>query len=198
MTRLKQSIELLTLFVGIAGVANGQSNPTVNQTGKHGSCINIVALSGAKVDCSHLTPAQSKALENIPTILKMALENQTYLEEILKRLNEVSTNPPPVVCKDNANCGVSTGQTGGITAGQIVNQEPITWYEWNGVTHKRQGNTFTAVANDRGVGGFSEDGSTRNEQRLEAAKGIGRIGSIQISELAYTTCRAFACRLSPL
>jgi hypothetical protein len=52
---------------------------------------------------------------------------------------------PPVVCKDNANCGVSTGQTGGITAGQIVNLEPVAWYEWNGSSHGRQGNVFTAT-----------------------------------------------------
>jgi hypothetical protein len=52
---------------------------------------------------------------------------------------------PPVVCKDNANCGVSTGQTGGITAGQIINLEPVAWYEWNGSSHKRQGNIFTAT-----------------------------------------------------
>jgi hypothetical protein len=37
---------------------------------------------------------------------------------------------PPVVCTDSANCGVSTGQTGGITAGTVKIDTPplkITW-----------------------------------------------------------------------
>jgi hypothetical protein len=33
---------------------------------------------------------------------------------------------PSVLCKDNANCGVSTGQSGGITAGQVVLAEEST------------------------------------------------------------------------
>lgn len=34
--------------------------------------------------------------------------------------------PPSVVCKDNASCGVSTGQTGGITAGTVfISPKPL-------------------------------------------------------------------------
>jgi hypothetical protein len=79
----------LALLLGVAAIANGQTTPTVTQTAAQSSCVNIVALSGAKVDCSTLTPAQKKALENIPSILKMALENQEYLDEIMKKLDEI-------------------------------------------------------------------------------------------------------------
>jgi hypothetical protein len=144
MLRIRSRAEF-ALLLGVAASAIGQPAPAVHQTATRSFCSNIVALSGAKVDCSHLTPAQAKALGNIPAVLKTALENQVYLEEILQKLNEISTTPPPVVCKDNANCGVSTGQTGGITAGQIVNQEPARWYDWDGDFHSRQGNTFFAM-----------------------------------------------------
>jgi hypothetical protein len=123
MTRTKQIIEATLLF-GIATFANSQTAPVVTQTASQSPCANIVALSGAKVDCSHLTPAQAKALENIPAILKTALENQTYLEEILQRLGAISGSAPSLVCSDNASCVVSTGQTGGITAGTVQVDTP--------------------------------------------------------------------------
>ena len=89
MKRTRTAIELM-LIVWFAAFAIGQTAPTVHQTATRSSCSNIVALSGAKVDCSNLTPAQKKALENIPAILKMALANQDYLDSIMAKLNEMS------------------------------------------------------------------------------------------------------------
>lgn len=107
--------------LGMLGFAHGQTVPPVTQTASQSPCANIVALSGAKVDCSNLSAEQKMALSDIPSILKLALENQNYLDEIMKKLNEMSRNStqPTIVCKDNANCGISSGQIGGITAGQV-------------------------------------------------------------------------------
>jgi hypothetical protein len=60
----------------------------------------------------------------------------------------LASSPQPPMTQDcgGGNCAQSNGQTGGITAGQITNLEPITWYDWNGSAHRRQGNTFSAVA----------------------------------------------------
>ena len=94
----KMSLIELTMLIGVAVFANGQTAPTIHQSAKQSSCSNIVALSGAKVDCTNLTPAQKKALEHIPAILKMAVENQDYLDAIMKKLDELSqASPQPVV-----------------------------------------------------------------------------------------------------
>lgn len=94
MKKTKQVIELV-LFFGFVASANGQTAPTVHQTSTRSSCANIVALSGAKVNCSNLTPAQRKAIESIPSILKTALENQDYLDVIMKKLDEMSASQQP-------------------------------------------------------------------------------------------------------
>lgn len=89
MGRNRAIIELGVAFC-VAISAGSQTTPTVRQTASQSSCSNIVALSGARVDCLHLTPAQSKALDSIPSILKMTLENQDYLNTILNRLQEMT------------------------------------------------------------------------------------------------------------
>src|ERR1700733_9042687 len=92
MIRTKTAIELVMLF-SVAAFAIGQAPPTVHQTATQSSCSNIVALSGAKVDCSNLTPEQRKSLADIPAIMKMALENKNYLDAILAKLNEFKEQP---------------------------------------------------------------------------------------------------------
>jgi hypothetical protein len=44
---------------------------------------------GLNLNCTDLTPTQSKALADIPMILKLALTNQDYLNAILTKLNEI-------------------------------------------------------------------------------------------------------------
>jgi hypothetical protein len=95
MKKTRIAIEL-AMLICIAAFASGQATPTVHQTAARSSCSNIVALSGAKVDCSNLTPAQKKALESIPAIMKMAIENQDYLETIMKRLAEMPAGQPVI------------------------------------------------------------------------------------------------------
>jgi hypothetical protein len=90
MAKIRRAIEF-SLCLGIACSAWGQSALSANQTAMKSSCSNIVALSGAKVDCSNLTPAQMKALQSIPEILKTALENQGYLDAIMKKLDELAS-----------------------------------------------------------------------------------------------------------
>jgi hypothetical protein len=89
MPRIKRAVEF-AIFLGLAACSNGQNIPTVHQTATHSSCVNIVALSGAKVDCSNLTPAQKRALESIPAILKAAIEDRSYFDAIIKKLDEMS------------------------------------------------------------------------------------------------------------
>jgi hypothetical protein len=107
----------LTLLIGVATPISGQTVPNVSQNATQSTCSNIVALSGARVNCSNLTPAQKKALADVPSILKMALENQGYLEAILAKLNEMPKDPSVNV---QSGAVVSFGQQGGITAGQVV------------------------------------------------------------------------------
>jgi hypothetical protein len=108
-------IEAVLLF-GVIVTASGQAAPNVNQTATRTSCSNIVALSGAKVDCTHLTQAQSNALANIPAILKMAIESQNYLDAILKQLQEMSV--PQSVTNNIAPGGFAT--SGGILINPTV------------------------------------------------------------------------------
>ena len=109
MLKIKAPIDLALLF-GMAVSVAGQTAPTVHQTATRSSCSNIVALSGAKIDCANLTPAQKKALADIPTILKMALSNQDYLDAILAKLNEISKAPHDV----------QQGNSGGINVQQVT------------------------------------------------------------------------------
>jgi hypothetical protein len=97
------------LLLSVVGTASGQAAPNVNQTATRSNCSNIVALSGAKVDCSHLTPEQSKALANIPAILKMAIENQSYLEAIKAKMDEMSAQQTTTVVNANAPHGIAIG-----------------------------------------------------------------------------------------
>jgi hypothetical protein len=116
MIRPILSIELIVFLLSIVAASNGQTEtaPTVSQSAKGSTCANIVALSGAKVNCSNLTPEQKNALANIPSILKMALENQGYLEGILRRLNEMSAPQQPVIT-NNAPGGFA------VSGGTLIN-----------------------------------------------------------------------------
>ena len=59
-----------------------------------------------------------------------------------------TTQPHVTQSCGGGNCAVSVGQQGGLTAGLIVNEEPVTWYDLNGGIHTRRGNKFTATAGD--------------------------------------------------
>ena len=117
MLKIKPAIEVM-LLLGVIAPSRGQTAPSVRQTAKQSSCSNIVALAGAKVDCSNLTPAQKKALANIPSILKLAIENEDYLDAILKKLDEMSASQPSVVI-NSAPGGFAT--SGGTLVNPQVN-----------------------------------------------------------------------------
>jgi hypothetical protein len=107
MLRIKSLIEV-TVLLWFAASASSQTAPTIHQIATQSSCSNIVALSGAKVDCSNLTRAQKKALASIPAILKMAIENQNYFDAIMAKLDDISKTPP--TCGSNCNqAGVNNG-----------------------------------------------------------------------------------------
>lgn len=90
---MTKTIAEMAMFFAVTALAGGQTAPAVTQTASQSPCANIVALSGARVDCNNLTTAQKKALSDIPAILRMAIENQGYLDAILKKLNEMSEQP---------------------------------------------------------------------------------------------------------
>lgn len=119
MTRLKLKIEISILTLCFATLAKGQLTPTVNQAASQSPCANIVALSGAKVDCSNLTPAQKKALESIPAILKATLEDRSYFDAIMKKLSELSHNAMPPTVTNNAPGGFAV--SGGTITNPTVN-----------------------------------------------------------------------------
>ena len=132
MIRTKTAIELVMLF-SVAAFAIGQAPPTVHQTATQSSCSNIVALSGAKVDCSNLTPEQRKSLADIPAIMKMALENKNYLDAILAKLNEFKEQPSTVISAPNCPNGICP--TAPNFGNQTVNNGPpppkLTWKQEN-------------------------------------------------------------------
>jgi hypothetical protein len=77
------------LLLGIATLSNGQTAPTVDQIAKNSPCANIVALSGAKVDCGHLTPEQQRILKSIPVLLQKILGKQPNLVELKSEMDQV-------------------------------------------------------------------------------------------------------------
>jgi len=82
------SISLLLVVSIASSFAYSQSDSTAQQKLERVTCSNIVALAGdVNVNCSNLTPAQKKAL-------KMAIENQGYLDAIMKKLTEMSATQP--------------------------------------------------------------------------------------------------------
>src|ERR1017187_709758 len=117
MTNLRTSIELIGLFLSVAVLSSGQVSPTVKQIAKNSPCANIVALSGAKVDCSNLTPAQKKALDSIPSILKLALTDQDYLDAIMRKLDEISRVPMQPNATNNAPGGFA------VSGGTLINPQ---------------------------------------------------------------------------
>jgi hypothetical protein len=118
MRKIATAVESIMIICSVAFVY-GQTTSNVHQTATRSTCSNIVALSGAKVDCSNLTPAQKKALENIPSILRMTFENKDYLDAIMKKLDEISKTeslPPQIVSAPN---GIAIG--GGTVTNPTVN-----------------------------------------------------------------------------
>jgi hypothetical protein len=117
MRKIKTAIELAVITC-VSAFASSQTGPNVHQTATKSSCVNIVALSGAKVDCSNLIPAQKKALAEIPSILKMTFENQNYLDAIMKKLEEMSQAPTQPSAQIEQH-GEANGAIGGtLTQGQ--------------------------------------------------------------------------------
>lgn len=48
------------------------------------------------MNCSNLTEAQRRSLKEIPLILRMAINNQTYLAAIMAKMDEMNRPQPPV------------------------------------------------------------------------------------------------------
>jgi hypothetical protein len=102
MARISRLSAKLMVLIAISLEAHAQDKskplPSVDQRAERSNCTNIVALTGnVNINCSYLTPDQKKAISNIPSILKMALENKNYLEAILQKFDEMSKITPTVV-----------------------------------------------------------------------------------------------------
>jgi hypothetical protein len=63
-------------LMAFSALGSGQSPPDVGQESGAAPCSNIVAIAGATVNCSNLTPEQRKMIEAIPGLLKKMLTNQ--------------------------------------------------------------------------------------------------------------------------
>jgi hypothetical protein len=88
-SRLNREFVLLLTISG--GCAIGQTTPTVQQKAEKTVCSNIVALTGnVDIKCSTLTPAQEKAIESVPGLLKKILANQNP-DAVMAKLNELLT-----------------------------------------------------------------------------------------------------------
>ncbi len=107
----------LTAIFSVATIASSQTVPNVQQKSDKSTCSNILALTGnININCSSLTPAQKKALESIPKVLRMAMTNQDYLNAIMVKLDEMSKNQgtsivqncPSGICNNGPNSGSQT------------------------------------------------------------------------------------------
>lgn len=88
MVKLRLIIESALLGV-ITSTAWAQSAPAIQQRATGSPCANIVALSGAKVDCSSLTPDQKRILGSIPGLLKKILDKQPDLAGLKTEMDQV-------------------------------------------------------------------------------------------------------------
>jgi hypothetical protein len=162
------------LYLGVLCSAYGQVQQPVTQTATKSSCVNIVALSGAKVDCTHLTEEQQKAIADIPAILKMALEDQSYFKEIREKLDELSK-------QGIGSATVAVTQTGyGNSANPGVNGAPITQGSCGVVQIGGSGNT--AAPN---CGPIARKISTSQKAEFAACLS-GHKGSVDILNVAGT------------
>jgi len=86
----------------MTALALGQGTPNVKQESTQSTCTNIVALTGnVDIKCSNLSPAQAKALADIPGILKMLISNQKFLDSVMEKFDQIS----------KAQCPPNTGNT---------------------------------------------------------------------------------------
>jgi hypothetical protein len=153
-------------FVFSLALAHAQNGPTVQQKSEKSTCSNIVALTGnVNLNCSSLTPEQKKILERIQVLLKKILANQSDSKALLDKIDKMEEMN--LSC-EGGNCAQSKDQTGGITAGQIVNQEPITWYDWDGNIHRRQGSSF--YSDGMGLDEFSQMVTFENSRDWKGLK----------------------------
>jgi hypothetical protein len=122
MLKTRVAINKLALLICVAASASGQTAPAVHQTATGSSCSNIVALSGAKVDCSKLTAADRKELDRIQGLLKQILANENpsvlldKMDQVLAASSKASgpaTNNPGIIAAPVKiePCGIL--QTGG-------------------------------------------------------------------------------------
>ncbi len=106
------------LFV-LASKAIGQNPPTVKQEAKSSPCSNIVALAGdVKIDCSSLTSAQQKIIENIPSLLRRIIAHQSDADAVIAKLDEclktVNQNRPKTIYDCRGNWSTEGPSTGGL------------------------------------------------------------------------------------
>jgi hypothetical protein len=113
-----RNLKLFIFLLLFISISYGQTSPTIKQESEKSTCSNIVALVGnINLNCSKLTPAQKKALEDIPTILRMALKNQDYLDSIKKELDEISQNPTQTTTTNSAPGGFA------VSGGTLINPQ---------------------------------------------------------------------------
>jgi hypothetical protein len=118
---MKRSLEFCLLVVIALPVMGQVPSPGVQQTSEKSICSNVVALTGnVNLNCSNLTVAQKKALALIPSLLKQTLTNQTFLEEIKARLDELEKPQQSIV--------INNAPNGFAISGGTVNNPSITNY----------------------------------------------------------------------
>jgi len=103
---MTRSIVKAALFAAfLPAVCLGQPQTEVHQDADRSSCSNIVALTGnVNVNCSTLTPAQLRAIQKIPDLVKEILENKTEAQAILAKLDEILQHLNPNAAVKTYNC----------------------------------------------------------------------------------------------
>jgi hypothetical protein len=87
MRRSNRNIVVLILITSTV-----LSHSQIRQTATHSTCSNIVALTGSKVNCSNLTPAQEKEIARTATLVRKIFEKEidpSKLDELIAKVTSL-------------------------------------------------------------------------------------------------------------
>jgi hypothetical protein len=113
-------ISTITMLV-VGTSAFSQASTTVKQAAEQSICSNVVTLTGnTNVNCSNLTAAQKRAIEEIPKIMKMALDSQKFLQSIQDEIQKVKSNCENKSTINLHNSPVTGGSGNGIESADTL------------------------------------------------------------------------------
>jgi hypothetical protein len=130
MTNLSTKVTLLFLCSAVPSLTQTKPPiPSVEQKSERSTCVNIVALTGnVNLNCSSLTPAQSKSILEIQTMIRKMVANQvdpSVIDQMNLKLDEILNRPTGQGSLIQSNSGGVNIQQGSTGAGSPIVNSPI-------------------------------------------------------------------------